>query len=63
MTTTTDLDRLLPGQVVTDPDVATGYASDAYPQVRGLGGTAFTLVRPDPCGRRHHAPACKIRII
>lgn len=43
--TPTDLDRLLPGRVVTDPDVAAGYALDAYPQATPPAGTTFTVVR------------------
>ncbi|MFK5633109.1 FAD-binding oxidoreductase [Ornithinimicrobium sp. LYQ103] len=42
---TADLHRLLGDRVVTDPDVATGFASDAYPQAQPLSGTEFTVVR------------------
>ena len=43
--TTADLQRLLGDRVVTDPDVATGFASDAYPQAQPPVGTEFTVVR------------------
>ncbi len=43
--TTDDLARLLPGRVVTDPDVAAGYAVDAYPQAAPPPGNGFTVVR------------------
>ncbi|GGK66567.1 FAD-binding oxidoreductase [Ornithinimicrobium pekingense] len=43
--TTEALDRLLPGRVVTDPDVAAGYAVDAYPQAAAAPGSTFTVVR------------------
>src|SRR5690606_3750906 len=45
MSTTADLDRLLPGRVVTDHAIAAGYAVDASPQAVPLAGEAFTVVR------------------
>jgi glycolate oxidase len=43
--TTEDLHALLGNRVVTDPDLAGGYAADAYPQATGLTGADFTVVR------------------
>ena len=45
MPTTSDLDSLLPGRVVTDPDIRAGYAVDAFPQARAIAPGEFTVVR------------------
>ncbi|WP_131103912.1 FAD-binding oxidoreductase [Ornithinimicrobium sufpigmenti] len=45
MSATAELDRLLPGRVVTDPGIAAGYAVDASPQAVALSGEEFTVVR------------------
>ncbi|TQM96142.1 glycolate oxidase [Ornithinimicrobium humiphilum] len=45
MSVTSDLASLLPGRVVTDPDVAAGYAVDAYPQAAPPASDDYTVVR------------------
>jgi glycolate oxidase len=44
-THTDRLRELLGDRVVTDPDVAAGFAADAYPQAVAPGGDEFTVVR------------------